>query len=106
MAFPVVPPLPDPHVSEFDEGTMIPVWRDFWIKLLGCINSIRGAALTEPLTLNQPVIMNSTVTMSGTVPNVVVLTLVAYANDAAAAAAGVPLGGLYKNGGFVKIRVV
>jgi hypothetical protein len=29
-----------------------------------------------------------------------------FANDAAAAAAGVPLGGLYRNGSFIQIRLV
>jgi len=31
---------------------------------------------------------------------------VSYANDAAAAAAGVPVGGLYRNGSAVMVRVV
>jgi hypothetical protein len=29
-----------------------------------------------------------------------------YADDAAAAAGGVPLGGLYRNGNFIAIRIV
>ena len=89
-----------------DDGTMNPLWRNFFTQLLIALNSMNTNGLSEPVTLLQPFVANSTVTMDGTVPNTISMTLVAYANDAAAAAAGMPLGGLYKNAGFVKIRVV
>jgi hypothetical protein len=43
MALPSIPPLPDPHVVEFDANSMSPVWREFWVKLLMAVSS--GAAL-------------------------------------------------------------
>ena len=34
------------------------------------------------------------------------LVLASYADDTAAAAAGIPIGGLYRNGSFIQIRIV
>ncbi len=75
-----IPPLPDPRVPEFSSDIMQPTWRQFWLNLL---------------------------TFLGQVPNG--LTLAAstpYANDAAAAAGGVPVGGFYINNTGVGVYVV
>jgi hypothetical protein len=46
MAIPLVPPLPEPQATEFIEDTMVPVWREFWTKLLVSINASIDAATT------------------------------------------------------------
>jgi hypothetical protein len=51
MTIPVIPPLPDPHVVEFEENVMIPPWRDFWTKLLISVN----ASITTLTTLGTTV---------------------------------------------------
>ena len=73
-----LPPLPPPALGWFDPRTGRPtdVFRD-WVVAVDRI--FRGGLLG---------------------------TLVSAANDAAAAAAGVPLNGLYRNGSAVQIRVV
>lgn len=48
---PVIPPLPDPHVNEFEENVMNPVWRDFWTKLLISINASIDAATALTTTV-------------------------------------------------------
>ena len=73
-----LPPLPGPALRWFDPqtGQAMPIFRD-WCAAVDRI--MRGAQFG---------------------------TLVVAANDAAAAAAGVPLNGLYRNGSAVLIRVV
>jgi len=73
-----LPPLPPPALAWFDPRTGMPTntFRD-WVAAMDRI--MRGG---------------------------LVGTLVNAANDAAAAAAGVPLNGLYRNGSAVLIRVV
>jgi len=43
---PLVPPLPEPQSNEFVGNTMVPVWREFWTKLLISVNSVITAAVT------------------------------------------------------------
>ena len=76
----VIPPLPAPTVPEFVENVMGTTWRGFWKNLL--------------LYIEQ--------TPSG--ENLAAST--SYANDAAAAAGGVPIGGFYRNGSVVQVRVI
>jgi hypothetical protein len=61
-----------------------------------------------PVTFNNPLTVNNQITVVGS-PSYVVLTTVSqslnFANDTAAAAGGVPLGGLYRNGSFIMIRM-
>jgi len=61
-----------------------------------------------PVTFNDPVSVNNQITVVGS-PSYVVLTTVSqslnFANDTAAAAGGIPLGGLYRNGSFIMIRM-
>ena len=73
-----LPPLPPPALAWFDPRTGKPsdVFRD-WVV---AVDRIMRAGLFG--------------------------TLVSAANDGAAAAAGVPLNGLYRNGSAVQIRVV
>lgn len=75
-----VPPLPDPRVPMFEGSIMGPTWRGFWLNLILWISG----------TPNGPNLAAST----------------SYANDAAAAAGGVPIGGYYRNGSVVQVRVV
>ena len=81
MSARVLPPLPDPQVVMFDEqGFMSPTWRSFWLNLLLYLGGTsNGGNLTASTS---------------------------YANDAAAAAGGVPVGGYYRNGSVVQVRVV
>lgn len=66
-----VPPVPDFRVPEFDSGVMTVTWRSFWVKLRAyLVGTPNGAALQASTS---------------------------YANDAAAAAGGVPIGGWYRN---------
>jgi hypothetical protein len=72
---------------------------------------ITGSLSATSLTGSIRVTGNSTYSGSQTVTTgYVVLTQVSqslnYADDAAAAAGGVPLGGLYRNGNFIAIRIV
>ena len=73
-----LPPLPGPALRWFDTqtGQPTPLFRDW----AAAMDRIMRAGLFG--------------------------TLVNAANDAAAAAAGVPLNGLYRNGSVVQIRVV
>lgn len=75
--------------------------------------TITGSSNTSVLTYMTssyfaPTTFNNQVTVVGS-PAYVVLTTVSqslnFANDTAAAAAGVPLGGLYRNGSFIMIRM-
>jgi hypothetical protein len=75
-----VPPLPAPNVPEFIGEVMSPTWRQFWLNLLLWI--------------------------SGTPNGANLAASASYANDAAAAAGGVPIGGFYRNGSIVMVRVV
>ncbi len=52
MTIPLVPPLPDPQVMEFDEKSMVPVWREFWVKLLVSVNASIVAATTLATTVS------------------------------------------------------
>ncbi len=74
-----IPPLPAPTVPEFVESVMAPTWRGFWQNLLLYIGQTPSGA-----------------NLAGS-PS--------YANDAAAAAGGVPVGGFYRNGSVVQVRV-
>jgi hypothetical protein len=62
-----------------DGATMGPTWRQFWLNLLlyvaGTPNGANLAASTS------------------------------YANDTAAAAGGVPIGGWYRNGSVIQLRI-
>lgn len=73
-----LPPLPSPALKWFDAqtGQPAPAFRDWCLSI---DRILRGGLFG---------------------------TLVSAANDAAAAAAGVPLNGLYRNGSAVLIRVV
>lgn len=75
-----IPPLPDPRVPEFMSDIMQPTWRQFWLNLLKFLGELPDG----------PTLQAST----------------SYANDAAAAAGGVPVGGYYRNGSVVQIRIV
>jgi hypothetical protein len=79
MAARQVPPLPAQTVPEFVNATMTDTWRKFWIGLLIYVS---GAP-------------------NGT--NLAVST--SYANDSAAAAGGVPIGGWYRNGSVLQLRI-
>lgn len=74
-----IPPLPVQNVPEFANNVMSPTWRQFWIQLLLSIGELpNGPALAASPS---------------------------YANDAAAAAGGVSIGGYYRNGSVVQVRV-
>lgn len=75
-----LPPLPDPRVPMFDGSIMGATWRQFWLNLLLWVSE----------------------TPNGT--NLAAMP--SYANDAAAAAGGVPIGGYYRNGSMVQVRIV
>ncbi len=75
-----IPGLPDPRVPEFSNNVMGATWRQFWINLLAFLGGVS----------NGPTLASST----------------SYANDAAAAAGGVPVGGFYRNGSVVQVRIV
>lgn len=72
-----IPPLPAQDVPMFVDGVMTPTWRSFWIGLIAVIGDL----------------------------NFTILTLQNFANDAAAAAGGIKIGQLYRNGSVVQIRV-
>lgn len=74
-----VPPLPDPRVPMFEGSVMGATWRQFWLNLLLWVSETPSGANLA--------------------------TSVSYANDAAAAAGGVPVGGYYRNGSVVQVRV-
>lgn len=76
----VVPPLPDVKVIEFPANSMAPTWRSFWQNLLLYIGQTPSG---ENLAASP-----------------------SYANDAAAATGGVPIGGWYRNGSVIQVRVV
>jgi hypothetical protein len=75
-----IPPLPDPRVEEFQNRTQGVVWRQFWLQLL----LFMGELPNGPALASSP----------------------SYANDAAAAAGGVKVGGYYRNGSVVQVRVI
>ena len=74
-----VPPLPAPNVPEFLNTTMSATWRQFWLNLLLYI--------------------------SGTPDGSNLAASTSYANDAAATIGGVPIGGFYRNGSVVQVRI-
>lgn len=48
MALSPLPPLPVQTITEFDDaGVQVPVWREFWVKLLKTITS-DSARLLDP----------------------------------------------------------
>jgi hypothetical protein len=51
MTNPLVPPLPEPQSEEFIDNSMVPVWREFWTKLLISVNSVIDAAVTLTTTV-------------------------------------------------------
>jgi hypothetical protein len=75
-----VPPLPDAKVIEFAGNSMVPTWRSFWQNF---ILYVKQTPSGENLAASP-----------------------SYANDAAAAAGGVAIGGFYRNGSVVQVRVV
>jgi len=75
-----IPPLPVATVPEFVQNVMGVTWRSFWINLLLYIGQTPSG---ENLAASP-----------------------SYANDAAAAAGGVQIGGFYRNGSVVQVRVV
>ena len=79
MAARQVPGLPDPKVPEFVGSVMTDTWRRFWLNLLLYISGAPNGANLAAST--------------------------SYANDAAAAVGGVPVGGFYRNGSVVQVRV-
>lgn len=75
-----VPPVPDYRVPEFENGVMGVTWRSFWVKLRAyLVGTPNGGTLAASPS---------------------------YANDAAAAAGGVPVGGFYRTGSQVMVRIV
>lgn len=74
-----IPPLLDFSVPlAMEDGTTNPYWRTFFVQLLIALNDL----------------------------NFTTLTLQNFANDAAAAAGGIAVSQLYRNGSIVQIRVV
>ena len=75
----------------------------------GTSNASRSSLLTA---YSNNIDITGVVTVDGTIASglgtIVLPQLVAveYANDTAAAAAGIPIGGLYRNGSFIQIRLV
>ena len=80
-----LPPLPALEVDMFGaDRRMTPTWRTFWINLMLAVS---GANIMGYI--------GQTLQASSS-----------YANDAAAAAGGVPVGGLYRSGSQVMVRIV
>jgi hypothetical protein len=75
-----IPPLPVQNVPEFANNVQTPTWRQFWLQLL----LFMGELPNGPALAASP----------------------SYANDAAAAAGGVKVGGYYRNGSVVQVRVI
>lgn len=63
-------------------------------------------AVTGSLIVSGSLTTTGSFSASGSVILPMVSQSLNFANDAAAAAAGVPLGGLYRNGSFIQIRLV
>jgi hypothetical protein len=79
------PPLPAIDVDMFGvDRRMTPTWRTFWVQLMLFVGS-----------QNVMAVIGETLQASSS-----------YANDAAAAAGGVPVGGLYRNGSVIQVRIV
>ncbi len=96
-----LPPLPDPRVPMFINEAMSPTWRGFWQNLLLYLAEAGAdiAALQSAVTVLATAVSQA--------PNGPALQAAAsYANDAAAAAGGVAVGGFYRNGSVVQVRVV
>jgi hypothetical protein len=72
-----LPPLTAKWIN--DDGSPSLVWRQYLVSVDKLLRTLAGASLG---------------------------TLTSAANDAAAGAAGVPIGGLYQTSGTVKIRLV
>jgi hypothetical protein len=63
-------------------------------------------AVTGSLTVSGSLIVTGSALYSGSVVLSTVSQSLNFVNDTDAAAAGVPLGGLYRNGSFIQIRLV
>jgi hypothetical protein len=63
-------------------------------------------AITGSLTISGSLIVTGSTSFSGSVILPMVSQSLNFDNDTAAAAGGVPLGGLYRNGSFIQIRLV
>jgi hypothetical protein len=73
------------------------------------INPISGNSLTlsgNNVTIPGDLIITGSTSFSGSVILPMVSQSLNFDNDTAAAAGGVPLGGLYRNGSFIQIRLV
>jgi len=80
MSARVLPPLPVVDVPMIENGVMSPIWKQFWLNLLLYLGGApNGANLA---------------------------TSASYANDAAAALGGVPVGGWYRNGSVIQVRII
>jgi hypothetical protein len=66
------------------------------------INDVLSFSIFTPISVSSPKI----VTFLDQAGSVLVSTTTSYANDAAAAIGGVPVGGAYNSGGTLKIRLV
>jgi len=62
-------------------------------------------AVTGSLTISGSLIVTGSTSFSGSVVLPMVSQSLNFSGDAAAAAAGVPLGGLYRNGSNIQIRL-
>lgn len=77
-AYPIPALLDISHPLVLEDGTMDPLWRTFFVQLRTALRDL----------------------------NFTTLTLQNFANDAAAAAGGIALNQLYRNGSVVQIRVI
>jgi len=79
------------------------------VGLTSTLNVTGATRLASTLNVASNTTITGSLTVSGSTASVVILTKVSqslnFADDTAAAAAGVPLGGLYRNGSFIMIRV-
>ena len=101
------------YTSSFSLGSSTNAWKDIWVSngSLNFVNPITGQKGTISLDTNNKVnLEQSTFTQGYTVSEgMVILQKVSaslnFSDDSAAANGGVPLGGLYRNGNFVMIRI-
>jgi hypothetical protein len=63
-------------------------------------------SITGSLTISGSLIVTGSTSFSGSVILPMVSQSLNFANDTLASASGVPLGGLYRNGSFIQIRLV
>jgi hypothetical protein len=76
------------------------------LQITGSLSVSGSHSITGPQTINGSLTVSGSFAISGSDINLPMLLQNSYANDAAAAAAGIALGGLYRNGTFIQIRIV